>query len=650
MGEVFGILLLVLKFTMCLILGTWLAGRMPGISWLLGILLAWLFLQAAQLGGIYFLSAFDCLAPGPYRIWVALQCALIFGFLAKRNEWRHWRSFESFPFNLANTTAMICLVVISCLLFARAIYFYDTAYDSIVYGLPRIAFFLQGQSVFAMEPGMLSRIFCNEWNAELNALHYGLLMGSDAGFMLAGVEIWWLAFLSTTTLAFSLSAAPSQAVWVGLLIASTPAVLNLSGVTKGDLLAMVAMLCALSTLLQASKAGKLYPGVLFGGLFLAFGAGCKGTLVPVFALFCFCFGVWMFVFKKWREVYSDFWLLFFSIVIGLIFLGRHAANSLVFGNPLQRVPFEAETGFNLANILPSIYNQIIYVIGLSEDNPWKLGYRLVETRDFAVTGWLFILCAITCVVLMFRDFKTKTTINRYFLNFSTIEKGEKWFFAFFMLGLVIVWILLCGMMPLAKYPDWRVFQLRFFLWFIVPIVVFVFVFVLSSLGIRKMGIYCLVFANAAVAFNLRFGFQPSEILGASKGFGHVFYEICNGSFHKKLSGPHFSKEDLGPLKGKMGHKQTILLAMFGGPYAVYNGNPPIFPFFGQDLEWVVDFAATGSQFEKKLKAGNYDWVIFSQDRDAHQQENLDDELVGTEYEWMHTGRWAQIYGKRDEQH
>lgn len=649
MTEVFGILLSVLKFTMCLVLGTWLAGRMSGISGFLGILVAWLFLQAAQLGGIYFLSAFDWLAPGPYRIWVALQCVFIFGFLAKRNEWRHWRSIETFPFNLPNTTALIFIIGISCLLFIRALFFYDTAYDSFVYGLPRLAFFLQSHSVFAIEPGMLSRIFCNEWNAELNAMHYGLLLGSDTGFMLAGVEVWWLAFLSATIFALSLRAAPSLAIWVGLLIATTPAVLNLSGVTKGDLLAMVAMLGALSTLLQFRDAGKLYSGVVVAGLFLAFGAGCKGTMVPVFAVFCLCFGSWVLISKSLKKVIPSFWYALTAILISALFLGRHIANLFVFGNPLQRVPFESETGFNIANMMPSIANQFIYVFGFSEDKPWQLGYRLVETRDFAVTGWLFFLCAITCLVLLSRDFKTKLTIHRYIFNSSTQEKGENWVLAFFLVGSVFAWILLCGMMPLAKYPDWRIFQLRFFLWFIVPIAVFVFVFVLSSLRCKNMGLYCLVVATAAVAVNMRFGFQPSEILGASKGFKHVFQEIARGEFHKKLSGPHFTEKDLGPLKNKMAQRQKILLAMFRGPSAVYNGNLPIFPFFGNDLEWRLDFAATGWQFAKNLQAGSYDWVVFCQDREAYLQENLNEELAGTEYELVHTGRWAQIYGKRNEQ-
>jgi hypothetical protein len=388
---------------------------------------------------------------------------------------------------------------------------------------------------------------------------------------------------------------------------------------------------------------KAYPGVLLAGLFLAFGAGCKGTLVPVFALFFLCFGIWMLFFKHWSDVIPNFWSLFFCILICIVFLGRHAANLFVFGNPLQRVPLEAETGFDVANILPAITNQFRYMVGVSPDKPWLMGFRFAETRDFAATGWLLSLSLLAITIWVVRH---PYTIGQ--VKFMKHWRGEiSAPFLGFTLGLPVVWIYLSGMMPILKFPDWANFQLRFFLWYLVPMAVCVFVFMLSSLKGKKE-ILWLIGMIVAVFLNLRFGFQPSDVFYSESGLSNFRAWIHRSDFDKKLAGPHFIKNDLGPLQIKAGDPQKILLVMFSGPYAQYNGNPPIFPFFGQDLEWTVDFAGTGAQFKEKLKAGNYDWVVFSQDRDAPLQENLDEELEGTDYERMHAGRWAQIYGKRNE--
>ena len=644
MAEVFGILLLALKFTMCLILGTWLADRFLGTSKLLCLLAAWLFLQAFQLGGIFLLSAFSGLTPDAYRIWYALQGFFVFGYLSRKSDWKNFINLHYLAGNLSIVIAFLFLFLISLFLVIRGLFFYDCAYDSIVYGLPRLAYFFQSHSVFAFTPDMVSRIFCNEWNAELNALHYALLLRSDTGFMLAGVEVWWLAFIAITSLSKFLRTNFPQAIWVGLLIASTPAVVNLSGVMKGDILAMVAMLGALVFLLEATHSNRVYPGVAVAGLFLAFGAGSKGTLVPVFVFFCLCFGVWAIVGWRWKEVFPNDYAKVLIVLICALFLGRHIANFFVYGNPLQRVPLEAETRFVVENILPAIANQFQYLLGISTDKPWLLGFRFVETRDFAATGWLIILCIFICVIYAFRK-KTFTVASKIFPRFSRIRTPT----FFFLFGSVLAWILLCGMMPIVKYPEWKIFQFRFFLWFLVPTAILIFACALSFFKNSKWILILLFPVCASVILNLRFALQPSEVLSAPEGFKKTFQNLLYNSYNKKLVGPHFCARDLGSLNNLFGIKQKILLVMFSGSSNTYNGNLPIFPFFGKDLEWVVDFAATGAQFENKLKFGNYDWVVFSQDREAPLQENLDDELVGREYEWVHTGRWAQIYGKRDDQ-
>jgi hypothetical protein len=138
-------------------------------------------------------------------------------------------------------------------LFYRSHYFFDTTWDGMVYELPRIAFWTHFKSVFVLQATEEVSLFANEWNGELNALYYSLLTANDQAISFGNVEVWGIGVLVFTWLARLSGITRELALPLGLYIASTPVLLGLSTVAKGDLLACISFALAIGFIIQLLK-------------------------------------------------------------------------------------------------------------------------------------------------------------------------------------------------------------------------------------------------------------------------------------------------------------------------------------------------------------------------------------------------------------
>jgi len=602
--------LLLLKSGMVAGLARWAPPLLRG-NILAALLTGWLGVQSLQLLGMAGLSLWHQLTPTGYAIWVGIQVIFILAALATgpKDALPFRTSYiRSFP---TQWVMIALLLLITATLFFRAVFFFDTSFDSYCYGLPRLAYFFQHRSIFAHQQGMILKMFCNEWNGELNALHYGLLTGGDRAFALSGVEVWWVSFLAVVMFARAIGFPIFGAAWTGLIIVSTPSIFNLAGVTKGDVLAMASVTCALAHLFRMKATSFRDPYFAMAFLWLAFGAGSKATVVPILAVFVAISGVWM-LWSNRSRVGSVCYAAPLPMTVigsmGLLFCLRYVANSFVFHNPLQRNPFEYNQKFTWVNVPVAWEVQARHFFSLDNDLTLVPSFASAMVRGFGVTGWL-----VFGVVISFFGWRILAAIQERFF-FSTGKslpcptswiahsQTTSWFPTIFIGGMFLVWLYLTGLFPF-KEIECRLHRLRFFMPFLVPVSVIAFSFLAQTSIGRRPGMW-LVIGVIAVTANLFFGFRPSEIM-VTKGLRRLPIIARNyDHFTSKLMDEYSNtyRTSLGHLAEKKGLNQRVLIVMRAEM-------SPIFQFFGNDLEWICEVIDSPEGLRKRLSETPFDWVV-----------------------------------------
>jgi hypothetical protein len=149
------------------------------------------------------LSAFWSLT-GPH-LWVALGVlAAIVGTADIVDERRMKTSSESLQLTAvtaAEKIALLGILAVFLFLLCRSLYFYDVTWDGLAYGLPRISFWKQFQTLFTKLPTLQLNIVTSEWNGELNALYYSLLARNDQATSFGNAEVWLVAAATYSWLA-----------------------------------------------------------------------------------------------------------------------------------------------------------------------------------------------------------------------------------------------------------------------------------------------------------------------------------------------------------------------------------------------------------------------------------------------------------------
>lgn len=300
------------------------------------LIAGWLIIQVLQSGVILSLSAIGLLQQPYFLVFSLLLASFIYW------QTRSLRFDSSYvEKSWQNLLPFISILFILFAEWIRSLFFYDFTTDAHVYGLPRLAFWLNYSSVFVNMPTPQLNLFVNEWNAELNSLAYGIASGSYLGFGFGNLEVLLLLFATIAWVAMLLGAPLFWALCLAATFGSTPAIIGIATTVKGDLLACVAFMMAFGWLLYIKRGGTS-PHLAFGMLLLSsiLAVGSKISIV-LSILVVFAFGIHLMgtagIRSLWRlSVYTK---LFFGIAV-FVFSSRFWINGLMYMNPLKRVDGE----------------------------------------------------------------------------------------------------------------------------------------------------------------------------------------------------------------------------------------------------------------------------------------------------------------------
>ncbi|HEY0966798.1 MAG TPA: hypothetical protein VGD88_05380 [Opitutaceae bacterium] len=284
------------------------------------------------------------------------------------------------------------------LVFWRAIFFFDTTYDVLTYGLSKIALYLQDGSVFHLTGLADLRIDANERNGELLFLHY-LLAGDDLRWMaLGGVESWLTLWLAAWFLVSALGASPRTCAAAALLTSSSPLLFGLSGVTKGDALAIAWIVASSGWLLQRRDNFSFF----FFWVALAHAVNCKiSAAFPGLGL----------VLVQALALLRERRLASIGVVLAtgaatIICFSKPIQNALAFGRPFLRTSHESDlAGFSWGNTIEALQRFPAWFLGIQPDNlPWGSQGDLGKSLGLAGIASL-------CALGVFARFRSRSADN-----------------------------------------------------------------------------------------------------------------------------------------------------------------------------------------------------------------------------------------------
>lgn len=333
---------------------------------------AWLGVQAAQIAVILALSAVSMLSRT--AVWAALLTLLISGagaYLAAGHRFR-------LPGARAVALALMLAVPLA-LWVARSTIIPDFTPDGQAYGSVRIGMWMNYRSVLVHMPTIMVNIFADEWNGELNGLLYAFATGNIQGAVMGNAEILIVATLAAVWTARRFGAGATGSALVGLLMATSPALVGLAAVTKGDLLACVGVLMAVGMLERPNAKAICLATVWFA---LAAGSKISVGLGAVIVLgFVFVPRIKLFIDKR------AVGMLAASAAFSVLFVSRFATNAFIYHHPFMRVDAEAaEPGIDtLIGNMSVIGDRFV---GFFPVSPNGLMFSTSLAAGLGVCGWL----------------------------------------------------------------------------------------------------------------------------------------------------------------------------------------------------------------------------------------------------------------------
>jgi len=287
------------------------------------LLAAWLLTMAVQISAILIFSAFHGLSTA--TIWAFLALWLSAGAVAFA---RNPKPKLSIGWGFILPAAVILVAG------WRALVFSDSQWDAMTYELPRVAIWMNYQTVFVHMPTVQANIFSSEWNGELNSLLYGLAVGNVHQLAFANIEVLIFLAIASHWLADQWGARHKSLI--AAAVVSTPAVLGIASTMKGDLMAVAGIVIAFGWIVRAGRDGSRF-ALVMAVLSLAFAAGSKIGVIPGVGV-CSIY-LALHYRKRLREFFAP--RLAVPLVAGsAIFIARYIANVFVYHRPFFRVAGE----------------------------------------------------------------------------------------------------------------------------------------------------------------------------------------------------------------------------------------------------------------------------------------------------------------------
>ena len=379
---------LILKLYLAFLIGRLVSPRW-GLDRLSSFVAGWLAVQTVQTGIIIALSIFGAMTQ-PYFL---TACAILFAIPIWKSGKNPREDFTIVSWR--DLPALMATIFVLIVMWLRSLFLYDFTWDAQVYGLPRLAIWLNAGSVLVHMPTLQLNLFVNEWNAELNALAYAVASDSYMGFAFGNLEILGFLFISVAWVARLLGVSNTWAIIISTVLGSTPAMVGLASTVKGDLLAITSFLIAIGWLIQLRQ----YRSPIIFFLFLmsaAMAVGSKISVVlPVFSLIAFAVAaLGNNGFRALLRLPKGIQLFF---VIGLILISsRFWANWIVYGNPMRRIDVE-QAHFSFHNMLANLELVSDRLFDVT-DSIQGVGAMWALAGDMGGGAWFIVAAISLCAV------------------------------------------------------------------------------------------------------------------------------------------------------------------------------------------------------------------------------------------------------------
>lgn len=360
----------------------------------------WLLVQIAQSSFLFALSSAGMMHPAPFAAAIAILAALI---LAMARVIPRSGAPHPLPWNAGWHAQLLGTAIFSilALMWLRAVFLYDNTWDGQTYGLPRLAMWLNHGSVFVHMPTRQLNLFVNEWNGELNSLAYGLISGSYMGFAFGNLEVLLVLFFVIAWVAVLLGMPVAWALGLSLVLGSSPAVIGLASVTKGDLLSITAFLMTVGWLVHIRRGGASIP--FASGMLLISSAMAVGSKVSVAlpVISVFVAAVWTLGSTgTFGKLPRRPLLPYLGVGICLAVLSlRFWMNWAVYGHPLTRMSHE-RPNFGIDNLfanLKLVSDKLFFDV---KDEIRGDGKMLALTAGMGLSAW-FVLGLLVVTMLFF---------------------------------------------------------------------------------------------------------------------------------------------------------------------------------------------------------------------------------------------------------
>ena len=424
---------------------------------------------------------------------------------------------------------IIFALAITVGLLYRSLYFYDTSWDALVYGMPRLGFWVSSESLFLHYPTEVVNIFANEWNAELLALSGWLVTGSSMGALAGSVETWLLGFFCVIAALRELGTSRNLSIYISLLILTSPICLGLAMAIKGDLLA--ALLISVGFFTLCSTSGDRLHRTAWSISVISFAAGAKVTTIPIAGLLI-AYGIFvLFQLKAGLKLIA-------ILTLGCsIALSRYFVNLVVYSNPLKRVDGE-KTFFGWNTMSENIRGISTKLLEMNIQTP---GYELgVMGMGGGLLSFFTLLCLISG-----------------FLRQSPAPK----------LPTAPLVSLFVGSLFILSSIPWQPWSLRYHLAWIIPGIIIIIVFGLNG-RIRSWLVSLVCSVIIAIC-----GFQWYTAWRSQEAFPVSFREARNQNYleRKLASHPYLISEVIEEINSGI-----------PGPLVVFNRpDSAIWPLFGE---------------------------------------------------------------------
>ena len=249
--------------------------------------------------------------------WLTLSLVLFLFIFKKRMKLKEIFSNLYIKFFLLDQKylKLIAVIIVFFLfpLFFVAVYYPPNNSDSLGYHLPRIAHWIQNNSINHYLTGDYRQLYTPPLS-EFILLHLKLLSGSDLWLNLVQFFSMLGCITIISLIVQILGLNYKYQILSGLLVVSIPMGILQSTTTQTDYLAAFFLCAFVYFCFRILFKSNLYTGFIFAGVSLALGFFTKATM----AVFAFPFSIWLMLalfFKSWKKATLSAFLFLFMIII-----------------------------------------------------------------------------------------------------------------------------------------------------------------------------------------------------------------------------------------------------------------------------------------------------------------------------------------------